>query len=465
MGRPILGLATAFLASTILLTSPLRAQTETPSVSLAVYEGGYALVEEARSVRVRKGVGRFRIDDLPRGIQPETIVVAFSDESGVVLRGQRFRQAVPSLLSLFVGRTVSVVTVNPANGDEVVRPARLLRAMPRPLVELDGRIEPTPPGRIALPPLPQGTLLKPALELDLEASRTANHSYRLSYLAQGPGWSADYALHLDPSERWARIQGRASVRAPMGRDFLGAAIRLVSGSVNRVSGGGRPVARAKAGMRVMAAESLVQADAPTPTSEVYVYALPRRIDLRAGAAEKAILFDTRRIAVEKTYHLDSHANVQVRHGGGVEKRNPVARISFSNEAANGLGMPLPGGVARLYGGGLLLGEDRLRHLPEGGRARLVMGRALDVTARRKRTDYRSQGLPKGTAEAAYEIALKNAKANAVTVEVTEAMVGEWRILSESEPHTRRSDRQAVWQIKVPASGEALLRYRVRSKFR
>ncbi len=63
-----------------------------------------------------------------------------------------------------------------------------------------------------------------------------------------------------------------------------------------------------------------------------------------------------------------------------------------------------------------------------------MGHARDVTARRKRADYRIQGLPKGMAKAVYEIILNNAKAEPVTVEVTEAMIGEWCILSESQLH-------------------------------
>ena len=42
--------------------------------------------------------------------------------------------------------------------------------------------------------------------------------------------------------------------------------------------------------------------------------------------------------------------------------------------------------------------------------RLVMGHELDVTARRKRADYRKQGLLKRSVEAPYEIVLVNVKA-------------------------------------------------------
>ncbi len=97
--------------------------------------------------------------------------------------------------------------------------------------------------------------------------------------------------------------------------------------------------------------------------------------------------------------------------------------------------------------------------------RLKMGRAVDVIARRKRTDYQMQGLPKGMAEAAYEIRLNNSKREKITVEVRENMVGKWRILSEFLPDERNTDRCAKWHIEVLAQAEAILQYCVHSKFR
>ncbi|MEC8774977.1 MAG: DUF4139 domain-containing protein, partial [Pseudomonadota bacterium] len=96
---------------------------------------------------------------------------------------------------------------------------------------------------------------------------------------------------------------------------------------------------------------------------------------------------------------------------------------------------------------------------------IAIGRAVDVTAKRRRTDYCIQGLPKGTAEVAYQITLRNAKSQDVTVDIVERMIGEWQILSQSLPHKKDTDRQAVWQVPVPASGEVSLRYKARVRFR
>lgn len=96
---------------------------------------------------------------------------------------------------------------------------------------------------------------------------------------------------------------------------------------------------------------------------------------------------------------------------------------------------------------------------------IAIGRAVDVTTELRRTDCRIQGLPKGTAEVAYQITLQNAKSQDVTVDVVERMIVEWQILSQSLPHKKDTDQQAVWQVPVPAGAEVSLRYKARLRFR
>ena len=86
-----------------------------------------------------------------------------------------------SFLADFVGKTISVITTNPATGAEVVRRVKLLCRDTRPLIELEGRIERTILGRIALLGLQSKALLRPSLKLDVEALRTGPQTYRLDF--------------------------------------------------------------------------------------------------------------------------------------------------------------------------------------------------------------------------------------------------------------------------------------------
>lgn len=432
-------------------------------IGLTIYEGGFALVSEQREAALGAGRTTLRVGGLPSGIQSDTAVVVFPRGSGVRLMGQRLRMPTDSPLERFVGRKVKVIRAHPTSGAEIVDDATLLSAPPRMALDMGDRIEIAPPGRIALPGLTDDVAFEPILILDAAAERPTTIRYRLTYLAEGLGWAADYALHLDAEGKRGALQGRATLTNSSGRSFRGAVARLVSGSVNRVAPAPMPAGGAKRSAAIAFSQALPEAGAAESVAEVEVYDLPGSHDFADGEQTKIVLLDSREIAVNRSYELTTSlinpARGTRREG---DTSHPIARVSFDNTAIQGLGLPLPRGVVRLYGGrGLFLGEDRMRHTAAGGTVSLTMGQTVDITAVRKRTDYRTEGLPKGTSEMAYEVALQNAKQEAVTVELVDILPGDWQILSESAPHEKATDRHAVWRLDVPAGGSATLAYRAR----
>jgi hypothetical protein len=86
-----------------------------------------------------------------------------------------------------------------------------------------------------------------------------------------------------------------------------------------------------------------------------------------------------------------------------------------------------------------------------------------VTADKKQTDFQKRARTRQYVyafESAYEITLKNAKSQAVTVSVHEPVPGDWKILSETQPHEKAAAGTARWRITVPPEGKTTLRYRV-----
>lgn len=146
-------------------------------------------------------------------------------------------------------------------------------------------------------------------------------------------------------------------------------------------------------------------------------------------------------------------------------------VEFQNKG-EGLGIPLPKGVIQVYkkdaqGNAQFVGEDQINHTPKNESVRLKLGEAFDVTADKKQTDFQKltgTGRSGNIFESAYEIVLKNAKTEAVTVVVREPMPGDWTMISESQPHTKATSGIAEWKVTVPADGKATLTYRVRVKY-
>ena len=151
-----------------------------------------------------------------------------------------------------------------------------------------------------------------------------------------------------------------------------------------------------------------------------------------------------------------------------QKLKAAIYVEFDNRESARLGVPLPKGVVRVYkrdsaGNAQFVGEDSVDHTPKNEKVRLRLGDAFDVTADKKQTDFRRRE-PTNKAsylmESAYEIVLRNAKTEAVTVTVREPVPGDWTMLEESQRHTKVEAGTAQWRVAVPAGGTATLKYRV-----
>ena len=179
-----------------------------------------------------------------------------------------------------------------------------------------------------------------------------------------------------------------------------------------------------------------------------------------------------RVPVKKEFLLqgaDYYYSGQVGEIG--QKLKVGVFVDFQNRG-EGLGIPLPKGVIRVYkqdseGNALFVGEDRIDHTPKNETVRLKLGDAFDVTADKKQTAFQKlagTGRYNYVFESAYEIVLKNAKSEAVTVTVREPMPGDWAMLSESHAHSKVASGTAEWKVAVPAEGQTTLSYRVRVRY-
>ncbi len=175
------------------------------------------------------------------------------------------------------------------------------------------------------------------------------------------------------------------------------------------------------------------------------------------------------VPVEKQYLFTNSANVWGNYGynfGEGPRQNATVKLKFKNDEKSHMGMPLPAGVVRVYkkdgsGNALFVGEDHIDHTPKNERVDLTLGEAFDITARAKQTSYTK--LADDLCENGYEIEIKNAKKEKVTVDLREAFPGEWKVLSESQKHEQLDSSTAQWRVEVPAEGSTTLTYSVRIK--
>lgn len=459
----ILGLCAVFGWTSAGAAAKAEAGTANRDVALTIYSGDIGVVTEQRPAELVAGSHHLTFDQVATQLLPQTVSI---ERPGLTVLNQHFAYRPPSragLLQRFVGEKVRLFprkATDPALG----RDAWLLSAAgDAPVVRIDGRIETIgadSPWRIVFPAAVFELPAMPSIEADVDVTEGGQKPLVLSYLTHGLAWRLDYVAKLDMDGGKLILTGLASIDNHSGVAYPDAQIRLVAGEIHREA------APRPALMRAMTAQSRVaSADyaAPSQAFEYYTYTLPHSLTLDTDSSIQVPLIAAEPLEVTREYRVDS--STLARPGAGSADEPVHARVLLHGE--NTLKRPLPAGIVRIFThrgedvGSLWLGEDRLPAVPAGESFTLEAGRAFDVTARRIRTAQ--ERLADKREAASWQVTLRNAKDEAVTVRVVEALPESWTITSESDKHESVDARHVAWKLKVPAGGKRTLTYRVEWK--
>ena len=476
---------TALLLSLPILLSAQAAkeipttQKDLQALGVTIYNDGLALVKDQREVKLPKGELNLAFQEVSAQIRPETALLRnLTSPAGFWIAEQNFDFDLltpQKLLDKYVGEKVVVVRSVP-NPDgpgvkEVREEATVLATNSGTVLQFADRIETSIPGRLVYPRVPENLRARPTLVITLNSPEARAQKLELSYLTGGLGWKADYVANLASDERTLDLNGWVTLTNTSGVAYPNATLQLVAGDVNRVQ---ERLERgfAVGGMAVKSAPAAPQMK-EEGLFEYHLYTLDRPTSLKAAQTKQVALLSAASVPVRKEYLLrgDSYY-YQGQYGEIGSKQKIGVFVEFDNRTETRMGMPLPKGTVRVYkrdseGRAQFIGEDAVDHTPKNERVRLKLGDAFDLTARRRQTDYKSlgrQGRFGNVYEMAFEVELKNAKKEPVTVSVLEPIYGDWEMVQESHPHAKAAASAAKFQVLVPAEGSATLAYRVKVKW-
>mgnify|MGYP000394969837 FL=1 len=443
------------------------------SVAVTIYNDGLALIKDLRQVQLASGQNTLAFRDVSAQIRPETALlrsVSHPGQLSVFEQNFDFDLLTPQkLLEKYVGKSVQLVTTNPATGSETRETAQVLSANSGVVLKVGDRIETGMPGRIVYPDVPTNLRDRPTLVMLLNNSGAAQQQLELSYLSGGLSWRADYVAELNSKDDRLDLAGWVTLNNASGADYRNARLQLVAGDVNRVREE-RLYSMAKGAM-----DTAMPAPAPRMAEEslleFHLYSLDRPTTIADNQTKQVSLLSAVNVPVRKELLLHgADYYYRASYGDLGQKIKVGVFVEFDNKESAQLGLPLPKGIMRVYkkdgaGNAQFVGEDRIDHTPKNEKVRLKLGEAFDVTADKKQTDFKRIPDPaskeQGQYESAFEIVLKNAKPEAVTVTVQEPIPGDWKMLKTSHPHDKVASNTAQWRITVPAEGATTLSYRVR----
>ncbi|MCK7595178.1 DUF4139 domain-containing protein [Pseudomarimonas salicorniae] len=481
------------------IVAPLAAQAEA-DYSLTVYSSaqpgqidterlaqygdrlpGYALVRDARSMRLERGASTLRFTDVAARIDPTTVSFASkTDPEGTRVVEQAYQYDLVSsarLLQRFIGETISV---DQPVGDGHER-------ISGTLLSADGGLTLALPGGeiatlnswsgVRFPSLPGGLITRPTLVWTLDARRGGEHEVQVAYQANGLTWWSDYNVTLDETQGCRMDLGAwVTLVNQSGGSFPNARLKLVAGEVNRAPVPAPPAMMARremVAMDAMADEGFTESG----LFEYHLYTLGRRTDLPDNATKQIELFPTARgVRCSKQLVFTAAPQMNAYYGGpqldqgyaATSQGEVGAFIEFENREDNGLGMALPAGRVRVNqasgsdGSLEFIGEDMIGHTPRNEKLSLKLGKAFDVVGERRQVDFRVDTEARWLEES-FEVSVRNRKEEPVEVRVREYAYrwSQWTLKSQSHPSDKRDAQTFDFPLKIPADGEVKLRYTIR----
>lgn len=440
-------------------------------VGLTVYNGGLALVRDVRRVTLPRGDVHLRFEDIAATVNPATVHLRSTSQPGrlpVLEQNYEYDLLDPQkLLSKYVGRELTLVRTTMEGGTSKTTEvtATLLALNNGPVWRIgDEIVTGITADHYRFPALPASLYARPTLVWALENSGEAAHRVEAAYLAGNIGWNADYVLTLDAAGRTGDLDGWVTLKNQSGTAFTNARLQLVAGDLHRA-----PAARQAFSLVAERAAAARDDMTEQAFSEYHLYTLGRRTTIANAETKQLALLSGTGVPVTRRYVVEGQAWVyrNRQHPGTPIKDTVKVFYDFTNDAASGLGRPLPSGVVRVYqadaaGQVQYAGEDTIEHTPKDERVTVQIGTAFDVVCERTQTDFQSLG--GDTYELAYAITVRNRKDTPVSVEVNEPVGGDWTITSSTHKWTKTEAWAARFTLPAAAGATSTLRYRVRVKW-
>ena len=470
----------------LLLSFPLLLPTSAegvpvdPTNSVSIYAHGqaqiysYGLIQETRTFILEKGNNNIRIHQIPKHIIASSVYVKpLNSPDTFRLVEQKFNYDLKTedeLLSHFLGKSVQI---NQYGGEQIegillnVDPANLILETKTQEQSRQIHILPRGPERIInLSSIPPDFSAEPTLNWKIISEEAGEQSVILSYQTSEMAWRADYMAFLNPSETEIRLSAWVTIVNRSGKTFENTRIYLLAGDTGGFLTGDTldPYYPQNNYDYGLGTENILE--------KKHIYNIPDST-LENNTTKQIELFSARdNIPVTSRYVYEAipfqlnygYPNTDSYHTPPGTQVN--VEIEFANQEQKGLGIPLPGGIIKLYKEEknipCLLSEGSITHKSKNDQINLKTESSKDITGSWKQVTFKADNVAKWMEEN-IEITLKNTQTTQKQVKVVEHLYrwNSWKITKKSHDYLNKTPQTVHFDVSVPPGEEIVVSYTVK----
>lgn len=476
--------------------------------ALTIYNQNFAVVRDSVPLDLRQGVNDVRFTETTAHLEPDSVILRDPQgKTNLQILEQNYRNDPVTqelLLSLYEGKAIEFET-DLGGGQKKVIQGKIVRSgyvphsqsalqrygqayqsqmamsagTAQPIIEVDGKLQFSLPGKPLFPALTDDTILKPEISWKLNSDKAAKLEAELAYVTGGMTWEADYNVIAPENSDLPDLIGWVTMDNQSGKTFANAKIKLMAGDVSKIQRG------QFLGNEELGSRASISSGAMIPTvtekafEDYHLYSLARPATLHDRETKQVEFIRAGKVQSQKVYVYDGMKVDWQRYRGysmesmrnnqevGAESDTKVAMMrEFKNSEANHLGMPLPKGRVRFYKQDNdrqleFTGENVIDHTPKDETVSIYTGNAFDLVGERRRTNYKID-TSKDWLDESFEIKLRNHKKDAVEIRVVEHLFRwfTWDITEKSDPFVKTNAQTMEFRVQLKPDEEKTLHYTV-----
>jgi len=431
------------------------------SVAITIYNDGTGLVKDTRNLDLPEGQFDLKFMDVASSIDATSVhFISLTDPDALAILEQNYEYDLVSTAALYQKHIDKQVSVRTADGRKI--DGTLLAVSGGMVIKTtEGVVVITNPVEVTFEELPEGLITRPTLKWSLISGYAGTQECEMSYLTSGLGWNANYVAVVGQNDDVLDLSGWVTINNTSGAAYHDATLKLVAGSVHRV----QPEYKYANGLA-----SLAYA-APAPQApgfeeeaffEYHLYTLQRPATVLNNQQKQINLLEGAGIAAKKIFVFDPG---YAYYGAGDTAEGKIAvRLKFRNSEENGLGIPIPKGLLRVYkkdssGALQFIGEDQVDHTPKDEDIEVLLGEAFDIVGERVVLDRRE--VRYNLWEYDVKVTIRNHKTEPVTITYWDHVWGDWEVKTSSLDYTQKDASTLEFLIPVAVDGETELTYTIR----
>lgn len=414
---------------------------------ITIYNDNFALVRSSLELKLEKGLQSYFMDDIPSTIEAASVIIKpLNGKMEIFSQNYEYDLAgTAQILYKYIGKEVEIITKT----DQVFlgilqfndyNTIGILDSSTNKL----SLIQYSEIRNINLAELPDNFFLKPTLQWQLNADKAGTYNIDFSYLCYGLKWDVTYNSVWDDASGNLEINSWVTINNTTGKSFMDTKLKLIAGDVakNQKFRGGRSdeMMYSIEGMSVKSPEFEEKA-----FHDFHMYTLSENVSINNNQTKQLRLFPVKTVKAKSKYIYQTYSE------------EIISKIEFTNSKKEGLGLPLPKGIVKIYKKDAaddqleFIGEDNIDHTATDEKVELTTGSAFDLVG--KTTVQDSRKISNKVSEKDLVVTLKNRSKETKEITVIHSVSGNWIISQENVPYEKKSAFQIEFTKTLKASEE------------